>query len=170
MSGGDRDEAQARRARLNASKPRDVERVGTTSSVESIKASEGYNSGTKDSRAISAEIKADEARATAIGNDPVGLYQSLGRNVTRHTRVNTGSIRTESADYGQGYTVKSTNFELSKGNQAKFDKAKRDFEARGGSSGTVESTSRGAGGGQYQTQGDFGPGAINIGGVKPLGG
>lgn len=113
------------------------------------------------SNSLQREIDADQRRATAFGTDATALYRSLGKQRTI-TRTTGGKNNQR--------TTRSSVFSLSSSAQAKFDKAQADFLARGGNRSEAEAISRVSGGGNFQSSGDFGPGGIQIGGVKPLGG
>jgi hypothetical protein len=108
------------------------------------------------------DVNKDQARATAFGTDPEGFQRSLSRTATKPVYSGRGKDKTQIG-------TRQVTF-LSTSNRKKFEKAQADFESRGGSNATAEATSRGSGGGTFQTSGDFGPGSIQIGGVKPLGG
>lgn len=108
------------------------------------------------------DVKRDESRATAFGTDPDAFFQSLGRVTTVAVHSGTGKDKTQ--------TGTKQVFNISKKNRARFEKAQADFESRGGNRSTAETISRGAGGGSFQSVGDFSGGGIKIGGVKPLGG
>lgn len=121
---------------------------------------------TRGDNKIQRQIKKEERMATQFGNDPDALYRSLGKDVT----FNKGAKQqTKAQDAVKG--TKTTEFRISKKNKSKFQKAKADFEARGGTKATAETVTRtGGGGGAFQATGDFSGSGINIGGVKPLGG
>ena len=93
-----------------------------------------------------------ESRATQFGNDPSKLRDDLTETTTKKIKARTT----------KGGTTEAREITKTKFDKVKFDQAKIDFENRGGASGEVNTQSRGAGGGSFATQGDFGPGAIRL--------
>ena len=98
------------------------------------------------------KAKQAEDRATMFGNDPEKLRSQLTTTTTRDVKVSGGKVGKDRVK-----SVTRTKFR-----KEKFDQAKVDFEARAGSIGEVEAQNRGAGGGSFSTEGDFGPGAIRL--------